>query len=99
MEEKKLKTEGTSKSTKPEQPTYEQLKDWCNQLLTQRNQLGQRLNQLTNVVNKLPWLFEVLKSKDLFEKDFVQKCIDEIEFIMYPPEEELKDEEVKGEKE
>lgn len=93
MEEKKLAN--STNSTNPEQPTYEQLKDWCNQLLIQRNQLNQRLNQVSNVMNKLPWLFETLKLKESFSAEFVQRCVEEIEFIMTPPSEE---DEVKEEK-
>ncbi len=86
MEEKKLNT--SAKSAKAEQPTYEQLKDWCNQLMIQRNQLSQRLNQVSNIMNKLPWLFETLKLQEFFSEEFVHQCVNEIEFIMGPAGEE-----------
>lgn len=85
---KKLETAAQNETAEVNKPTYEQLKDWCDQLLAQRNQLAQRLNQVTNVTNKLPWLFEVLKSGEFFSDNFVKKCAEEIEYIMTPPEEE-----------
>ena len=78
-------------AAEPKQPTYEELKNYCDQLMIQRNQLGQRLQQVTNVINKLPWLFEVIKAKEVFNKDFVKMCINEIEEIMTPPEDEDKE--------
>ena len=83
-EVKKLNADNTAE---PKQPTYEELKNYCDQLMIQRNQLGQRLQQVTNVLNKLPWLFEVIKARDVFNKDFVERCVNEIEEIMTPPEE------------
>lgn len=70
---------------KAEQPTYEELKNYCNQLMMQRNQIANQLNQITNVVNKLPWLFEVVKNQSSFNPTFVKLCVEEIETIMTPP--------------
>lgn len=84
MEENKKKAVNTAtKGTK--EPSLDELKNWCNQLLSQRNQLAERLNQITDVVSKLPWLFKVVENKDFFPQDFVQRCKDEIVFIMTPP--------------
>lgn len=93
MEEKKLKV--AKKNDDRQEPTYEELKDWCNQLMMQRNQVAQRFRQVTDVVNKLPWLFEVVKTREAFTDDFVIACINEIESILLPPEveEETKEEE------
>lgn len=67
------------------QPSYEELKNYCNQLMMQRNQMANQLNQITNVVNKLPWLFEVVKNQSSFNPTFVKLCVEEIESIMTPP--------------
>ena len=83
-EEKKLSINATEKT----QPSYDELKNYCDQLMMQRNQLGQRLQQVSNVINKLPWLFEVVKLREVFNDTFVNQCINEIESIMTPPEEE-----------
>lgn len=68
------------------QPSYEELKNYCDQLMIQRNRLNQELQQITNILNKLPWLFEVVKTQESFDKEFVQRCIEEIQEIMTPPE-------------
>jgi hypothetical protein len=81
MEEKKNKTN----SQKVEKPTVEQLENYCNQLLSQRNQLAQRLNEVQNVLNKLPFLFKVVENSEKFGKDFTAMCIEEIKMIMTPP--------------
>jgi len=83
--EKKL--DAAINAAEPKQPSYEELKNYCDQLMIQRNQLSQRLQQVTNVINKLPWLFEVVKTKDTFNETFVKMCVREIEEIMTPPEE------------
>lgn len=80
--------EKVEEQKKAEQPTYEELKNYCNQLMMQRNQIANQLNQVTNVVNKLPWLFEVVKNQSSFNPTFVKLCIKEIETIMTPPPEE-----------
>ena len=82
MGEVKGKVEGQEAQ---KQPTYEELKNYCNQLMMQRNQIANQLNQVTNVVNKLPWLFEVIKNQSAFNPTFVKLCIEEIETIMTPP--------------
>ena len=88
MGEVKGKVEGQEAQ---KQPTYEELKNYCNQLMMQRNQIANQLNQVTNVVNKLPWLFEVVKNQSSFNPTFVQLCVEEIENIMTPLAEEDKD--------
>jgi hypothetical protein len=77
--------EKVEEQKKAEQPTYEELKNYCNQLMMQRNQIANQLNQVTNVVNKLPWLFEVVKNQSSFNPTFVKFCVKEIEAIMTPP--------------
>ena len=86
MEEKKI--QNSTKDAETAKPSYEQLKDWCNQLMMQRNQLAQKLEQVSAITNKLPWLFEVLKASTFFSEEFVNSCSKEIELIMTPPEEE-----------
>lgn len=68
-------------------PTYEQLKNWCDQLLAQRNQLAERLGQITDIHTKLPWLFKVIENKEVFNSEFVDSCVDEVTYILTPPNE------------
>lgn len=75
-----------------EKVSYEQLNDYCNQLMIQNRQLSQRLNQVMSVHTKLPFLFEVLKNASYFSIDFVNKCADEVEEILNPKEEDTKEE-------
>ena len=65
MEEVKEKPVNTGEEKK--EPTKEQLKNWCDQLMMQRNQIAERLNQVTDVLNKLPWLFKVIENPNTSE--------------------------------
>ena len=66
------------------EPTVEELKNYCNQLLMQRNEVAQKLQEVTTMLNKLPWLFKVVEYKDLFDKDFVDRCLNEISLLVAP---------------
>lgn len=83
MEDKKLKVENPEEK---KGPSYDDLKNYCNQLLMQRNQLAEKLNQITNVLNKLPWLFKVVENYKMFSEVFVSNCINEIELMLTPPD-------------
>lgn len=96
MEEEKKLDSTAADTIERKEPTYEELKDWCNQLMMQRNQIAQRLNQVTDVINKLPWLFEVIKAKDVFDSEFVNICIKDIETILTPPKEEESNNKTEG---
>ena len=62
-----------------EKISYEQLNDYCNQLMMQNRQLSQRLNQVMNIHTKLPFLFEVLKLSHMFSEQFVTDTVKEVE--------------------
>ena len=87
-ENNKKNVEGSQKNN---EPTYEQLKNWLDQVVAQRNQVAEKLRQVTEVINKLPWLFKVLENKDLFDTQFVGDCVEEITYILTPPKEEEAD--------
>ena len=91
MEEVKEKPVNAGEEKK--EPTYQQLKNWCDQLMMQRNQIAERLNQVTDVLNKLPWLFKVIENERAFAPEFVDMCKKEIMIIMTPPAEEESKEE------
>ncbi len=76
------------------EPTVEELKNYCNQLFQQRNELANQLTQITNITTKIPWLFKVVEFKDVFDDEFVKGCIEELQAILTPAkeEEEKKDE-------
>lgn len=87
MEEKEVKTE------KPQKLTYEQLENVAHQLSEQSKDLYTKLQEsnMENVFMRLKFLFEVVKNKDSFSKEFVSKCTLEIETIMTIPEEVIED--------
>lgn len=72
-----------------QEPTYDQLKMYVDQLMSDRQKLIQHINKLTKdldvlggVLQKLPYLFKVLKYRDSFPEGFVQACVKEIVLIM-----------------
>lgn len=86
MGEVKEKIQGASSRGDVYNPTKEELKHYCNQLLMQRNQLAEKLDNITNVLNTIPWLFEVVKNPAAFSESFVKRCAEEIELLLTPSE-------------
>ena len=93
---------GEKENATPGKLTYEQLNQVCSELSEQnqkmrsyiqtlRTQMGQIVNN--NALQRLGFLFEVLKYKDQFNSDFVISCVDEIKTALTIPEN--KDEEEK----
>lgn len=68
-----------------QKPTYDELKNWCDQLAAQNNELYQKLGSVLNAYNKLPFLFEVLKNSTFFDEDFVQDAAQDIKSILGKP--------------
>jgi len=84
MGEVNEKVKGKDQEKPVYEPTNEELKHYCNQLLMQRNQLAEKLDNVTSVLNTIPWLFEVVKNPSAFSAPFVQRCAGEIEVILSP---------------
>lgn len=84
MEDKKsllsLKKEETTTQAPKQEPSYEDLKNWCHQLSEQARTLYQKLQEanLTNMFKRLDYLFAVVENKDAFPDEFTKKCIEEI---------------------
>lgn len=76
-------------------PSYEELNDYCNQLMMQNRQLNTKLMQVMDIQNKLPFLFKVLKHSEYFTSDYINAVVDEIQLILppYNPEEDTEDNE------
>lgn len=89
MEEKKIQ-ENTKKPL--DKPTYEQLNNWCNQLMQQRNEAYKEIQNLTSAYQILPYLFEVVKARDVFSEKFVAQCINNIENLLSLDDTENKEE-------
>lgn len=93
MEEKKSNVvemvPRTKKQDKSEKMSYEQLEQVAHQLSEQARQLYSQLQKsnLTNMFKRLDYLFKVVENGHIFDQDFTNKCIDEIENIMTIQEE------------
>ena len=93
MEEQKgkiVEMQPTTKETKgTEKMSYEQLEQVAHQLSEQARQLYSQLQKsnMTNMFKRLDYLFTVVENGHIFQQDFLEKCIAEIEEIMTVPEE------------
>lgn len=95
MEEQKKKVvEMKPQMQRPEKMSYEQLEGIAHQLSEQNRQLFAKLQELnmTNVFKRLDYLFKVIESGHMFNQDFLEKCIAEVESLMTVPEQEEKPE-------
>lgn len=68
----------------PKKPTYEELNGYVNELMMENRNLHNRLNQVMNVQNKLPWLFEIVKMKEVFGEEYINAALKEIQLILPP---------------
>ena len=86
MEEKVSKAQS-------DKPSYEQLEKEINGLKGMNNQLIIQLQQINmqNLFKRLDYLFNVLKFKESFSVEFVDKCSKEIENYLTLPEAEEPD--------
>lgn len=90
----------------PEKPSYEQLKYWLDKAISDNKNLVAQLNEVTHILNFLPYLFKVVEMKNDFNPDFVDQCKTSITSILTPvkkpqtAEEQINNEgteEIKGE--
>ena len=94
MEEQKGKVVSmvpqTSSDEKPEKMSYEQLENIAHQLSEQNRQFYMKLQaaNMTNMFKRLDYLFKVVENGNMFNADFLQKCLNEIENLMTVPEEQ-----------
>lgn len=99
MEEQKSKVvemnPQAEKTAQSQKMTYEQLEQVASQLSEQARQLYSQLQKsnMTNMFKRLDYLFKVVESGHMFNQDFLDKCIKEIEDIMTVPEESENSEE------
>lgn len=90
MEEKERVEEAPKKEQKM---SYEQLENVAAQLSEQARQLYTKLQEanLVNMFKRLDYLFKVIENSGMFEREFVDRCTNEIVSIMTPPESEDKE--------
>lgn len=75
---------------RPEKLSYEKLENVAHQLSEQNRQLFAKLQELNmvNMFKRLDYLFKVVENGHMFDQDFLEKCIAEIESLMTVPEQE-----------
>lgn len=91
MEEQKKKVvEMKPQVQRPEKLSYEKLENVAHQLSEQNRQLFAKLQELNmvNMFKRLDYLFKVVENGHMFDQDFLEKCIAEIENLMTVPEQE-----------
>lgn len=91
MEEQKKKVvEMKPQVQRPEKLSYEKLENVAHQLSEQNRQLFAKLQELNmaNMFKRLDYLFKVVENGHMFDQDFLEKCITEIESLMTVPEQE-----------
>lgn len=93
MEEQKEKAV-TKETERPEKMSYEQLENIAHQLSEQAKQLYMKLQaaNMSNIFKRLDYLFKVVENGHMFQQDFLEKCIAEIEELLTVPEEDNKEE-------
>lgn len=90
MEEKKKNPTGAAApsngGTQGQKLTYEQLNDACQQLFQQNQYLVRQLKEanMTNVFRRLDYLFKVVDNHHVFDEDFVDQCVHEIQEALTP---------------
>lgn len=83
MEEKNI-----NESKEIKKPSYEELNNFCNQLMMQNRELGRKLNEVGSALTKLPFLFNVLNYSNLFDKETVDEAVFEIKELLFYKEPE-----------
>lgn len=76
-------------TARPEKMSYEQLENVAHQLSEQAKQLYAQLQaaNMTNVFKRLDYLFKVVENGHVFNQEFLNKCVAEIEEHITIPEE------------
>lgn len=62
--------------------TYEQLEEAARQLQQRVFMLETKLNSIEMVSMRIGWLFNVVEKRNAFSKEFVEKCVNELETIL-----------------
>lgn len=91
MEKQNGKVVEMKKSENVEQPqkmSYEQLENIAHQLSEQNRQLFAKLQEanMANVFKRMDYLFKVVENYTVFGREFLDKCVAEIESMMILPE-------------
>lgn len=82
------------KSVKKEKMSYEELENIAHQLSEQSRVLMQKLQEanMGNMFKRLDYLFKIIEFEHMFDGNFIDKCIKEIQDMISIPEEEPNEE-------
>lgn len=77
--------------------SYDQLEQVARQAIQQAEQFAMQLNQAKNeaLYVRLDFLFKVCENSRVFDTDFVVKCSNEIESLIYPTDNQVNQEDNK----
>lgn len=91
-----VKNENANKAKK-EKMSYEELENIAHQLSEQSRVLMQKLQEanMGNMFKRLDYLFKIIEFEHMFDGNFIDKCIKEVQDMISIPEEEEPNEEVK----
>ena len=71
--------------------TYSELENQLGQykvayenVVNKNHQLGQKLNEITDILNIMPYYIDIIKNKDSFDADFVFKCQEQLKKYLLP---------------
>ena len=86
--------EKTAKMTKKEKMSYEELENIAHQLSEQSRVLMQKLQEanMSNMFKRLDYLFKIIEFEHMFDGNFIDKCIKEVQDMISIPEEEPNEE-------
>ena len=86
--------EKTVKMTKKEKMSYEELENIAHQLSEQSRVLMQKLQEanMGNMFKRLDYLFKIIEFEHMFDGNFIDKCIKEVQDMISIPEEEPNEE-------
>ena len=82
------------KSVKKEKMSYEELENIAHQLSEQSRVLMQKLQEanMSNMFKRLDYLFKIIEFEHMFDDNFIDKCIKEVQDMISIPEEEPNEE-------
>ena len=82
------------KSLKKEKMSYEELENIAHQLSEQSRVLMQKLQEanMGNMFKRLDYLFKIIEFEHMFDGNFIDKCVKEIQDMISIPEEEPNEE-------
>ena len=82
------------KSLKKEKMSYEELENIAHQLSEQSRVLMQKLQEanMGNAFKRLDYLFKIIEFEHMFDGNFIDKCIKEVQDMISIPEEEPNEE-------